>query len=175
MSALRSKKGIALLLVVGVAAVAAVGAYAYFTSTGSGTGSAAVGSSTTAGGVTITQVAPFPADLVPGGAAKGIDFTVTNTGSGVQYVKAVTVSIAAFSSQADPLKPACTEADFSVTQDPAGVPIAQDIAPGATVTPSLPTGVTIQMVNRSDKAPGDGLGNQDNCQGVSVPLVFASN
>ncbi len=72
MKVIKSKRGIALLAVLVVAAIAAFGAYAYWTTTGNGTGSATTG---TDHGVTVNQTSPS-SGLYPGGSvALSGDFT----------------------------------------------------------------------------------------------------
>jgi hypothetical protein len=147
------KRWIAALSVVAVLAVAG-GAIAYFTASGSGTGSATVGTPQK-----FTVAVTGPTGLLPGAAAQGIGIKVTNPGTSAQELSAVTVSVdpAWTGAQADTTKPPCTAADFALT--PPTV-TAGEVAPGATATVS---GAQIAM---------NDLGtNQDNCQGVNVPLV----
>jgi hypothetical protein len=175
---LSSRKSLAIFAALIVAAVASYGAFAYFTSTGSGSGAATIGAAATAGvdGIWITQQTPLAGEattMYPGGPAIPIDVTVTNNSKGTAYIGVVTAKVdPAWSAQADPSKPACDASDFSVT---GSVPFNADIPAAGVVNSVQPTGMTIQMVNKSDQVPGDGLGNQDNCQGASVQLVFASN
>ncbi len=82
MSFIKSKKGLALLATLVVAAVAAIGGYAYFTASGSGTGSGVVGHSAD----TITVVGTAADAVTPGTVANpGDTSTVTfkaSNGSG---------------------------------------------------------------------------------------------
>ena len=153
-----SRKTAVLLAVVTAAIVAAVGAYAYWTTSGTGTGSA---STTTDNGVTVNQTSPS-SGLYPGGTV-GVSGNFTNGEAFNQYVTSVTVSIDAFTEQADPLKPVCTEADFFLTN--ATVAVGQDITPGA--PNGSWSGTTLNMTNAAT--------NQDNCKSITVPLSFTSD
>lgn len=85
---LTTKKGVAFLGVLIVAAVAAFSGYAYFTANGTGTGSATVGTSAT------VQLSGSPAaTLYPGGADAPVTVTITNPGSGSQYVGTVSGTV----------------------------------------------------------------------------------
>jgi hypothetical protein len=77
---IKSKKGIALLATLVVAAVTAVGAFAYFTSGGSGSGSASVGTSTS-----FVLYGSSASTLYPG-TSSVVTFTADNPGSGHQYL-----------------------------------------------------------------------------------------
>ncbi len=182
MKLLKSKKGVVLLATLVVAAAAAIGAYAYFTSTGHGTGSATVGSATNwtvgetgspSGGPLYPDTGTYPAGPFSGAHVQTDTYTVTNGGSGSQNLANVAISVAnangsAWSAQADLSKPACTAADFSVGGQAAGATwndttLAQDFAAGD----SHSSTVTVEMV--------DNGANQDNCQGVTVPLYFSAS
>lgn len=137
-------------------------AFAYWTTDGSGDGSAATG---TGASVTISQLSA-PADLRPGGTAQLLTFRINNPQSTNQTVTSVTLAIrnadgTAWSAQADAAKPACTAADFTLTQ-PTWTPV--DLAPGD--TDFLGTGAAIQMLN--------GAGNQDNCKTATVPVHYTA-
>jgi hypothetical protein len=89
MSFLTTKKGVAVLAALVVAAIAAFGAYAYFTANGTGSGSASVGNSST------IQLSGSPAAaLYPGGTDAPVTVTITNPGSGAQHVDAVSGTVA---------------------------------------------------------------------------------
>jgi hypothetical protein len=135
-------------------------AFAYFTSTGAGTGSAGVGSSTP---VTITQTGTV-SGLVPNGPGQTINYKVTNSGSGSEYVNQVTVSVASISGAGTVTGPgidACTPSLFHITQ---GSPIATNLAGSGGNASGI---ATISL-------PDDNK-NQDNCQGATVNLSFSSN
>jgi hypothetical protein len=179
MKLIKSKKGLAFLATLVVAVVAAVGAYAYFTSTGNGTGSATVGDATnwTVGeDVDGASGGPLYPDAAIGGANIQTDsYTVKNGGSGSQNLTSVTVQVAesdgdAWSSQGDLSKPACTAADFSVggadvgtTWTDPSTTLYGDYVAGE----SRPSSVTVELIDNS--------ANQDNCQGVTVPLYFSAS
>lgn len=174
---IKSKKGIALLAALVVAIAAAVGAYAYFTSTGSGTGSATVGSATNwvVGQTSVTSGGPLYPDAAIGGANIQTNaYHVKNAGSGSQALTQVVIKVAtstgaAWSSQADLSKPPCTAADFSVGGQAVGASwtdtaLAGDFTAGQDKTTGS---VTVELI--------DNNANQDNCQGVTVPLYFAAS
>ncbi|WP_051247394.1 hypothetical protein [Nocardioides halotolerans] len=136
--------------------VAGGAAFAWWTAGGSGTGSATTGTVT---GITINQTSSA-ADLYPGGPSKALSGTFTNSNSGPVFVEQVTVSIAAgWSAQADSGKPACTAGDYVLVQPTA---THAEVTTGSTWG-----GGSIALTNSS--------ANQDNCKGVTVPLVYSSN
>jgi hypothetical protein len=164
---------------VAVAGIVGTGAFAYWSSSGNGAGSATTGKSTA---FTIAADNINLKDLTPGGPADTVTWTVTNPSTGHQFLHQTVVSVAksdgtAWSSQTDGTKPACSANDFAIDLAAAGTPVTKtspsgDLGPGAT---SASGSITVKMVNRSDTAPGDGLGNQDNCQNVTVPLYFSAS
>ncbi|HEY0417439.1 MAG TPA: hypothetical protein VGC78_13735, partial [Gaiellaceae bacterium] len=115
MRIIKTKKGIALLAVLVVAAVAAIGGYAYFSSVGAGTGSASVGSSTP---VVLTSTSV--SGLYPGGPGVAVPVSVTNNGGGDEYVNDINGTVANNGS--------CLGSWFTVSTDHVG----QSFAPGAT-------------------------------------------
>jgi hypothetical protein len=159
MKVIKSKRGVALLAVLVVAAIAAFGAYAYWTTTGNGTGSATTG---TDHGVTVNQTSPS-SGLYPGGSvALSGNFTSNPANSGNVWVTSVSASIDPFSVQANLSEPACTDADFFLS---GSAPVGQDITPGA--ANGSWSGISLNMTNAA--------ANQDNCKNVTVPLSFTSN
>lgn len=148
-------------LVAGVALVGLAGtgtAYAYWTTSGSGTGSATTG---TSAAVSLTQLGTT-SGLVPGGSSVAVDFNINNPASTNQYVTSVSVAVnSTWSARADSNLPACTAGDFTIVQPTATY---GDLTPGDHAY--RPSGASIALNN--------GVGNQDNCKSVSVPLVFAS-
>jgi hypothetical protein len=177
MKFIKSKKAIVLLATLVVVAAAAFGAYAYFTSTGTGTGSASVGTATnwTVGQTGSTGGALYPDATIGGANVQTKAYHVKNGGSGSQYLTQVVISIAnadgsAWSSQTDPLKPACTKSDFSVGGQAVGAAktdaaLAGDFTAGQDKTTGS---VTVEMI--------DNNANQDNCQGLTtVPLYFSAS
>jgi hypothetical protein len=87
---IKSKKGIALLATLVVAAVTAVGAFAYFTSAGSGSGSATVGSPSASD---IQLSSATVGDLYPGGADVPVTVDISNTGNGTEYVGTISGTV----------------------------------------------------------------------------------
>lgn len=160
-----------------VVALAGTGvAYAYFTSTGSGTASAQVGTASnwvikTAGPSAINTSYLYPDPTIGGTNVQTIGYTVTNPGKGDQNLTSVRISVAnsdgsAWSVQTNPNDPPCEASDFSINGGAVGVPevdtsLAGTYTPGQTRTGS----VTIEMIDNGH--------NQDNCQGVKVPLYFS--
>jgi hypothetical protein len=173
---IKSKKGLVLLATLVVAAAAAVGGYAYFTSTGTGTGSATVGNATNwvLGQTGSTGGALYPDAAIGGANIQTKAYHVKNAGSGSQSLAQVVISIAnndgsAWSAQADTNKPACTKSDFSVGGEAVGAShtdtaLAGDFTAGQDKTTGS---VTVEMIDNS--------ANQDNCQGVTVPLYFSAS
>jgi hypothetical protein len=85
-----TRKRIAVALVALVVAIGtAVGALAYFTNNGSGTGTATVGTSSH-----IDLSSTPVGTLYPGGADVPVTVSITNTGSGAQYVATISGSVA---------------------------------------------------------------------------------
>jgi hypothetical protein len=170
-----SKKGLVLLGTMVVAVAAAIGAYAYFTSTGTGTGSATVGTSTawTLGQTGTTGPALLPDASIGTGNIQTKAYDITNPSLGNQNLAQVDVSVAmangsAWSSQTDPLKPACSKDDFSVG----------GAATGGTYTDTDSAGDFLAGETRSDTVSVqmiDNNANQDNCKGVTVPLYFSAS
>jgi len=145
-----------LLAVFLVAVIADVGGYAYWTTTGTGSGSATTGTTI---GITVNQTSVNTA-LYPG-ASSALSGDFTNTNTSAVYVAAVTASVTAFSAQANVAKPACTQADFTITGT-------------ATVGASVPvgtggawSGLSLAMTNSAT--------NQDNCKSITVPITLASS
>ena len=132
-------------------------AFAYWTTTGSGTGSATTG---TAASVVVKQTGT-PTGLYPGGSS-ALSGTFDNPNTGAVFVTAVTASVTPFSVQADTGKPACTQADFSITGT---APVAANVPAGTTV--GAWTGLTLNMTNSAT--------NQDNCKSITVPITYAAS
>jgi hypothetical protein len=114
-------------------------------------------------------------DAAIGGANIQTDgYTVTNGGHGSQSLAQVVVSVAMangspWSSQTDITKPACTASDFSVGGQAVGTAWTDTALAGTfTAGQSKTTGsVTVELI--------DNGANQDNCQGVTVPLYFSAS
>jgi hypothetical protein len=146
MKFLMSKKGVALLATLVVAAVAAFGAYAYFTAAGSGSGTASVGS---ASGI---QLSGSPAaTLYPGGADAPVTVSIHNPGSGNQYVGTITGTVAT--------NGGCLGTWFVV--DP--VTYNAEVNAGATGT----AGTNVRMT--------DANASQNACQGQTLTINWSSN
>jgi hypothetical protein len=146
-------------------------AFAYFTANGTGTGSATAGS---ASPWTVTSAAPTGNLLVPDAGIGGtnvetIAYTVKNAGSGNQSLNQVVISVTAgWSAQANNAKPACNASDFSIEGTPVNSSWTDTSLAGSYTPNATQTGhVTIEMIDNS--------ANQDNCQGVTVPLTFSAS
>ena len=154
---LSRKTAMSSVLVLVALSVAGI-ASAYWTTGGSGSGSATAG---TTASVTVTQTGT-PAGLYPGGSA-ALSGKFNNTNPGSVRIAAVTAAVTAFSSVAnDGTKPACTQADFSITGT-------------ATVNAEIPTGngvgswsgLTLNMIDNAGA-------NQENCKNITVPITYTS-
>jgi hypothetical protein len=151
----KSKKRVLILAVALIAlVVGSFSAYAYWTAGGSGSGNAQTLTNTT--GLTVNQNAAT--GLYPGGSvALSGDFT--NTNAFPVFVGSVTGSIPTFSHQPDNTKPACTQADFSLS---GSAPVNAQIPAGSPV--GSWSGYTLSMVNAAT--------NQDNCKSFAVPITY---
>jgi len=177
MKLFKSKKVVAVAATAGLLIGVGGAAFAYFTSTGNGTGSATVGSATawTVGQTTPTSGGPLFPDAAIGGAnIQTNPYHVKNGGSGSQNLTQVTIQVATstggvWTSQTDPTKPACTKGDFSVGGSAVGATHTDTALAGTFTAGQDKTNgsVTVEMID-------NGL-NQDNCQGVTVPLYFVAS
>ena len=143
-------------IIITTAAMVAIGggaAFAYWSAVGVGTGAASTGETV----AFKVESSPATGDaLSPGGPIQTVAFTVTNENTGSQNLASVTAKVA----KADGTEWAsgtCSATDFTVTTP--SITLGQ-LAPGATANGT----VTVQMVNKAT--------NQDDCQGVTVPLYF---
>lgn len=173
-----SKKRVVIGATVAALALGGTGvAYAYWTSTGSTTGSATTGTATA---FTVHDDGNSGASLAPsndftGGPQQTVNFTVTNPGTGAQNVHQVTVSFKSgwSNTKTGSSAPACTAADFvlgsstSIATATPGAAYTQTVDNNLAAGGSQAYSAKVQMIDT-------GL-NQDNCQGVSVPLVFSAS
>jgi hypothetical protein len=170
MKLIKSKKGIAALLVtVVVVAVAAFGAYAYFTNTGTGDKATAVsvGNPSATGGYDVKfdfaadGTTAIPTTYVGGSAllptavnsankvVATVPFTVVNTSEASTQVHTWTASLTGFTA-------GCSASDFSVGGEAVGVAhtvtgLTDDLAPNSDGRPSdaKTYSVTVQMINNT--------------------------
>lgn len=144
---------------IALVAIGGGAAFAYWTATGTGNTTAKAGSSTA---FSVTASITSGADLSPGGPVQTATFEVTNTGSGVQKLRDVEVTVANTDGTPWTGAKGCSAADFTVGQ-PVFTPteLAKD---GGKTTGT----VTLQMKNLADV-------NQDYCKGEIVPLHFAAS
>jgi hypothetical protein len=179
---IKSKKGLALLATLVVAAAAAIGAYAYFSSSGTaGNATATVGQST-AFTFTITDATGGP--MYPGdtSAVESETYQVNNPSTGAQKLNQVVISVANsdgtpwYSSTTNyPTEDACDASDFELSLDGSTWASAGDSVTDTLIGTDLAGGtssathtVYIRMVDS-----GDG---QDNCQNLTnVPLYYAAS
>jgi hypothetical protein len=157
---LKTKKGIAILAVLVLAAVGAVAAYAFFTASGSGTATAGVGGPTA---LTIVQKGTITG-LLPGGPAAPVDFTITNPTSGDEGIGDVIVKVESTSAGTH-----CLPSNFVVNQHYVSGPTEIDAGQtyDSTLDPGPHSGTTIQMIETGV--------SQDGCEGATVNLSFLAN
>ena len=118
-------------------------AFAFWTAGGGGSGTASAGTIAT---VTVNQTVS-PTGLYPGATA-ALSGNFNNPNSGQVYVTAVTASVTPFSVQADATKPACTQADFSITGT---ANVGAEIVPGTGV--GSWSGLSLNMIDAGNE-PG---------------------
>ena len=131
-------------------------AFAFWTTGGGGSGAANTGTSAS---VTVNQTVS-PTGLYPGATA-ALSGNFDNPNSGNVYIAAVTASVTPFSVQADATKPACTQADFSISGT---ANVGTEIAPGTGV--GSWSGLSLNMI--------DAATNQDNCKNITVGITYAA-
>jgi hypothetical protein len=155
----RSRKTVTLLVAGGLTVAGTGIAFAYWTSTGDGVGTATTGTSIA---FDITSQAPEGDDLIPGGDAQTVDFTVANPNEGPQQLTALTVAVANADGTAwAPVGGGCSADDYVVT-------VPDNPAPGQVAGNGEVTGqASITMVNSLTR-------NQDLCKNLVVPLYFSA-
>jgi hypothetical protein len=160
----RGRRAAALLATGVVALAAAAAGYAYWTSTGSGSAEAATD---TNGPWSFEVSGPTGGPLAPDGPSQSFLYTVQNDGTGSQALSSVTVSVANANGSTW-TSGDCSAADFSLNGGAAGDPLvdtrlAQVFGAGGSDSAT----VYVQMVDTGV--------NQDDCQGVTVPLYFSAS
>jgi len=161
------------LLVAGAVAVVLTGvgvAFNHWTTTtmgaGTGTGTGGTGAIGTNTAFTATQNST-QAGLVPGGAAQGLDFTVTNPVSADIWITNVNITVNSTSNAG------CTAADFAVVQ-PSKPSVATPVRIAGSSSTSFTsgaggeqafTGASLRVLNRAV--------NQDLCKNVTINLAYA--
>jgi hypothetical protein len=191
---IKSKKGIALLATLVVAAAAAIGAYAYFTSTGTGTGSATVGSASNwVVGETSHTGGPLYPDPAPGGTNIVTEnYSINNPGAGNQNLNSLTISVANSDGTTWKLcagetpststfdvsgnctngnfvgEAPCTKADISLGGNSAGSDYSDTTDLGDyTAGQTGSNNIAVELIDNGNP--------QDNCQGATVPLYYSAN
>lgn len=164
MKLLRNRKLVALLATLALATTAVAG-YAYWTQGGSGSGSAATGTTT---GITVNQLST-PTAMYPGSTPQALSGNFDNPNSNAVQISSVTAVVSSVTGAGtDTTKPACTPADY-VIAGTSGL----NLVPSGTGVGAW-SGLTIQLTNRSDTLPGDGLGNQDNCKNAVAHITYTA-
>jgi hypothetical protein len=167
----KSKKGIALLATLVVAAAGAVAGYAYFTSTGTGSGSASVGAASTWTVSADTLKGTLYPDPSTGGTNLAtVNYSVTNPGHGNQKLNQVVISIPSTWTVAG-TQGGCNASDFSLngaahsyaTGNTVTDPYGNDLTAGA----STGGAVTVEMIDNGS--------TQNDCQNATVPLSFSAS
>lgn len=154
-----TKKSVIAAVSIGAVVVASGGvAFAFWTAAGSGTGSGATG---TTAALTVVQ-SSVNTGLYPGGTT-ALAGTITNPNPSPVTVTAVTATVTAFTSRTDATKPACTQADFTIT----GTSTVASPVPANSSSGGAWSGLSLSMTNS--------VTNQDNCKTVTVPITYASN
>jgi flagellar basal body-associated protein FliL len=154
-AARRKKRLVRKLVIVAIVGLFALGglAFAFWTGGGSGSGSGTTGSPSA---LTVNQTSTN-SGLYPGGSS-ALSGNFTNPNGGKVYIAAVTASITTFSVQADNTKPACTQADFSISGT---ATVGAEINSGSGV--GSWSGLTLNMTDAGT--------NQDNCKNITVPIT----
>jgi hypothetical protein len=141
-----TKKRVIAVAVAALAIGLGTSAFAYFSSTGSGTGTATVGSSTN-----VTLASPSVGTLYPDGAQVPVDVTITNPGSGSEYVGHVSGSVATSGG--------CDGTWFQVD----GFDYNNTLTAGSNATVQT----HVRMLDSGT--------NQDACQGKTLTINWSSN
>jgi hypothetical protein len=102
-------------------------------------------------------------NLVPGGPAQTVDFSIYNNGTSPAYIQNVTFAISPGSVAG--LEAASCEPDWFNLIQPT-TPLDVTIAAGATVD-FQPSGGSISLINEPY--------SQDGCEGLTIPLTFTAN
>jgi hypothetical protein len=154
----RRRKRLHKLAVVPIVGLLVLGglALAFWAVGGSGSGSGNTGSPSA---ITVNQTVS-PTGLYPGGSS-ALSGNFTNPNPGKVYVASVTATITSFSVQADATKPACTQADFSISGT---ATVGAEINSGAGV--GSWSGLSLNMTDAGT--------NQDNCKNITVPIAYTS-
>ena len=167
---IKSKKGLALLATLVVAAAGAVAGYAYFTSTGNGSGSASVG----AAGTWAVSADTLKGTLYPdptigtGGNHATVNYSVTNSGTGDQELNSVAISIPSTWTVTG-TQGGCNASDFSLDGAAVGSAVTDTYGgAGNDLHSGASTGghVDVEMIDNGS--------NQNDCQNVTVPISFSA-
>jgi hypothetical protein len=178
-----NKKAVAVGLVLGLAVGLTGAAVAYWTSLGTGDGSGTSASGTGHWTVTVDKITTNT--LTPGGPTQTLSYSVKNNDTGNEMLHQVVFSVVNADSTAFSLpavanaNPQCTASDFSISAEAAGashtVTLNTELAPSGGAGDTYSSTITLGMVDRHDAVAGDNSGNQDNCEGVTVPVHAAAS
>lgn len=144
-----TRRRLAILLAIAAAAIAVpMGAFAYFSTTGEGSGTATVGS---ASGIQLASTGQdVTGTLFPGGSDASVTVSVTNAGSGAQYVGDVAGTVAD--------NGGCLGSWFEVDT----VAVDENLAKGASTTATT----AVRMLDSGT--------NQNACQGKTMTINWTS-
>ena len=178
-----SKKAVAVGLVLGLAVGLTGAAVAYWTSSGTGDGSGSSATGTTNWTVSVDTITTNT--LTPGGPTQTLHYSVKNKDTGYEMLHKVVFSVVNSDSSTFSLPPTtnanpqCTASDFNVNGagagSPATVTLNTELSPSGAVGDTYSSTITLGMVDRHDASAGDNSGNQDNCEGVTVPVHAAAS
>ena len=161
-----TRKKTAAIAAIALACATGGTALAYWTAQGSGQGSATT--ERVNSNVTVLQDA-LSAGPYPGGPAVPISGRFGSPNPFTVRARSISASIAPFSSQADPNKPACTAADYVLAPSLLVGPfdITGNTGPGGAGTPTTWSGLGIRLVESGQ--------NQDNCQALALDILYTLN
>ena len=157
-AARRRKRLVGKIVIVATVGLIGLGglAFGFWTGGGNASGFANTGSPSA---LTVNQTVS-PTGLYPGASA-ALSGNFTNPNGGKRYISAVTASITSFTVQADSTKPACTQADFSISGT-------------ATVDAEIPSGTGVGSWSGLSLNMTDAGTNQNNCQNITVIITYTA-
>ena len=148
-------------------------AFAYWTGSGAGSGGATVASSALP--IVVNLTAPVT-PVLPGNPAQELSGTFTNPNSAAVMISTLNITMQpGWTARADAGKRACDASDFVIYGDMgADMPLKIDklVSTGTTWG-----GATLAMnLKPAGNTPVNSVtDNQDNCKGVTVPLIFTAS
>jgi hypothetical protein len=154
----RRKRLVGKLVIVAIVGLLALGGLAFGLWTGGGSASGSANTRSPSA-LTVNQTVSSTG-LYPGGSS-ALSGNFTNPNGGKVYVAAVTAVVTSFSVQADSTKPACTQADFSISGT-------------ATVDAEIPSGTGVGSWSGLSVNMTDAGTNQNNCQNITVIITYTA-